>query len=437
MKKFILAAIICLAGMNVPAAETDAAGGAVRTLTLKESIETALDNSPQIKIAEQKLKDAKGQEISAFAGFIPSLSLTGSQLTVKEEQVLPLPFGPGGTTIDMVLMAKNTYSYGYSIQQNLFTAGKVINGYGISRANMRAAREEYRKTRNEVIFETTKGFYSLLLAQEMTSLLEESYKQMEEHVSQVKAYYDNGIISKLDLLRAQVQLLNLKPQVTRARNGVKLAEDYFNMTLGISVQTHFKLEGEFRFEEIRVNQEELIKTALENKPELKMLEERVSMARKAYALAIESNGPNLIGIYSSKRTNPYNLMEGWGDDWNIVLSLQWPLGLGGYGRAKSAKAQYEQAEYGLQLLKDGAVIEVKQLCMTLQQEKENIESQTENIAQAEEALKIAEERYKSGIISNLEYMDTQIAQTQAKTNYFQAIANYAIAKAQLLKATGK
>jgi outer membrane protein TolC len=429
MKKILFLSTLIISGYTFTTAF------AQETFTLNESIGYALEHSKTVLSAREKLKDAKGQEISAFAGFIPSLSISGSLMTIKEAQTLSFPMG--GSMIDMTFRAKDTYSYGFSVQQNLFTSGKLINGYGISRANMRATEAEYRKAKGDTIFETTKSFYNLLLAQKMAELMEDTYKQTEQRVEQVKAYYDNGIVSKLDLLRVQVQFLNLKTQLTRVKNGLTLAEEAFKMTIGISAETKIKLEGEFKFEEIPVNTDDAVESALKNKPDLKMLKEREIIVRKSLAIAIEGNGPNIVGIYSSQRTKPYNFLDAWGDDWNIILQLQWPIGLSGYGKIKSSKAQLEQIKLGLQQLKDATVLEIKQTCMTLQQEKENIGIQQENIGLAEEALKIAEERYKQGIISNLEYMDTQIALTQSKTNYFQAIADYAIAKAQLLKATGE
>jgi outer membrane protein len=399
--------------------------------TLDASIGYALKHSKAMLIQEQKLKDAKGQEISAFAGFIPSFAITGSRMTIETPESIPL----GG--MNLIFMAKDTYSYGLTVQQNIFTSGKLLNAYGISKANMRATRAEYTKTQGDTIFETTRSFYALLLAQKMAGLIEDTYNQTEQRLNQVQAYYDNGIVSKLDLLRMKVQLANLKTQLTKTRDGLELAKDAFKMTTGMPAETKVELKGEFKFEEIAVNTDEAIRNAIENKPDLKMLEERENILRKSLAMTIEGNGPNIVAIYSNQRTNPYLFQDIWGSNWNVVLQLQWPIGLAGYGRVKSSKAQYEQIKYGLEQMKEATILEAKQVCMTLSQEKENIAIQNENTALAEEAMKIADERYKSGIISSLEYMDAQISLTQAKTNYFQAIANYATAKAQLQKITGK
>ncbi|OGS23167.1 MAG: hypothetical protein A2252_02840 [Elusimicrobia bacterium RIFOXYA2_FULL_39_19] len=435
MNRKLLFSIIILPFLNIQARAEESV---VPVLTVEQAVATALNNSPAINIAQQKLKDAKGQEISAFSNFTPTLALTGSYLNLNEAV----------TSMGMVVSPKESYSYGFTVQQNLFMSGKLISAYGISLANMRALQEEYRKTINDVIFETKKAFYNLLLAQKMAELMQESYSQMQQHVQQVKVYYENGIVSKFDLLRAQVQLSNLKPQLKRVSNGVELAGEALNLTIGSPIGTNYILKGEIAFQELEdVNAEKMAKEALNNKPDLKMMAERTAMANKALTLAVEANGPNVVGIYTWKKAKPYSAfvppttltwLDDWDTpDWNAVLSVQWPLSFGNYGKLKSAKAQAQQAKMGYQVMKDAAVLEVKQVCLALEQEKQNIETQKENIGQAQEALSIAEERYKQGIISNLEYMDTQLALTQAKTNYFQAITNYEIAKAQLMKAIGK
>jgi len=80
---------------------------------------------------------------------------------------------------------------------------------------------------------------------------------------------------------------------------------------------------------------------------------------------------------------------------------------------------------------------VREIYLSLRQEEETIISQRENVGQAEEAMRIAEKRYISGLITNLEFMDTQLAMTEAKTAYLQALANYLIAKAKLINTMGR
>jgi len=70
MKKLLIILSVCAVSAGQVLAQT--------TLTLGQAVEIAMKNSPAIKTAEQKLKDAKGQEISAFSNFVPGITLNGS-----------------------------------------------------------------------------------------------------------------------------------------------------------------------------------------------------------------------------------------------------------------------------------------------------------------------------------------------------------------------
>jgi outer membrane protein TolC len=68
---------------------------------------------------------------------------------------------------------------------------------------------------------------------------------------------------------------------------------------------------------------------------------------------------------------------------------------------------------------------------------EIVQSQRKNIEAAEESLRIAEVRYEHGISTLLELMDTQLAVTQAKLNYLNALFNYEEAYARLRAIVGE
>jgi len=81
-------------------------------------------------------------------------------------------------------------------------------------------------------------------------------------------------------------------------------------------------------------------------------------------------------------------------------------------------------------------LEVKQAVLNLSQAKESLLSQEKNVEQAQETVRIAELNYSEGLATNLDVSTTQVALSQAKTNYAQALFDYALALAQLERAMG-
>ncbi|NIM02918.1 TolC family protein [bacterium] len=428
--KVILSIIIFLASVSsLPCLAEE-----TKELTLEKSIEIAFERNRQILAAKERLGIAKGELIVARAGFLPALSLGANYLRLGEGQKISV----GGGS-EVVVRGQDTYTATATIEQPIFTWGRIKNSYRQASSNQRISEEDYRKERNLLRFKVTESFYNLILAGELLNLSRESYAQMERHLQQVEKRYEDGLASKFDLLRARVELANLKPELIRSRNGLTLAENRFKSLLGFLSQREVRLRGELKYEPTEIELSQAIKEALKNRPEVISLKEQENIALAQARLASASNKPLLSAIYNYQFQRPYHWKEEWGKEWNAMVVLEFPIfsGFSTRGKVLQSLSQLREVKYDLEDKNEEIELEVRETYLSLRQEEETIISQRENVTQAEEAMSIAEKRYTSGLITNLEFMDTQLAVTQAKTAHLQALANYLIAKAKLIEAMGR
>ena len=406
----------------------------MKELTLEKSIEIAFEENKQILAAKERLGIAKGELIVARAGFLPTLSLGGNYLRLGEGQKISV----GGGS-EVVVRGQDTYSATATIEQPIFTWGRTKNSYRQASSNLRIQGEDYRKERNLLRFKVTESFYNLILAEELLKLSQESYAQMERHLRQVEDRYENGLASKFDLLRARVELANLKPQLIRSKNSLTLAENRFKSLLAFPSQTEVRLQGELKYEPMEIELSRAISEALKNRPEIISLKEQENIALAGVRLASASNKPLLSAIYNYQFQKPYHWKDEWGKEWDAMVVLQFPIfsGFSTKGKVLQSRSGLREVKYNVEDKNEEIELEVREIYLNLRQEEETIISQRENVGQAEEAMRIAEKRYASGMITNLEFMDAQLAVTQAKTDYLQALANYLIAEAKLTKAMGR
>ena len=251
----------------------------------------------------------------------------------------------------------------------------------------------------------------------------------------MEGFYQTGRISKFDLLRAKVEVANLKPNLIRAENNLRLAKEGLAILLSLPAHS-IRLSGEFKFEPIRINLEEALKKALSSRNDLKSLNLQRDIIEVYSRLAKLAHAPSLYLRGNYQYNKPSGGEDEWGEDWNINLVLSLSLFDGGKSQTiiKQRKSQLKEVELSLGQLKDRIMLEVKSAFWGMEVAEESISAQKENIGQAEEALSIAELRYKSGMITNLEVLDAQLALTQAKMGYLKSLYDYNIAKAKLKKA---
>jgi outer membrane protein len=426
-------------------------------LTIDESIATALTNNLSVKSAEEKVKVAEQKIYEARASMMPSISGSGSytymgklpQMQFDLSSLLSGALGAGTTqgappaSSSLSLGNKDTYSAGISAQQPLFTWGKIHNAYSLTKISYEAEKRGLESIKQQVIFDTTKAFYGVLLTEQLVKVTQMAVDQVQAHTKTAQDLVDAGMATNFDLLRAKVQLANIKSQLIKMQNLLKLSKDVFKNTIGMNLDTDVTLKGEFTYKPMEFEIDKLLDLAKNNRSEIKQLDLQEKVGDKAISLAKAGNKPNVALAYNYSYTSYADTLskvfkgENWNNTWSVTLALSVPIfdGLATRSKVKQAKGAVEQIKIGKEQLINGITLEVRSAYLSFGEAKDLLNVQQETVQQAEESLRIANLRYKNGLITNVELTDTELALTQAQTNYSNALNDYIIALAKLEKAT--
>ena len=409
------------------------AAGAGGNSNLDQCLEMAYQNNKALLQLEEKINAAQYKIEEARSGFFPQLSFNGSYTRLGRVPGFDVP----GMTIDFG--TANNYNLVLSLQQPVFTWGKIKNSYDIAKYGLSLTREEYRNTKHEIKLGVTSLFYNVLLAEKLVKVREESIARIEDHLSTVQERYDKGYASEFELLRVKVQLANAKPGLVQAKNLRHLTLDNLKNLLGISLSDSLDLDGSLESEPVVVDQTQAEDHAFEDRSELKLTAEQRRIGSKALAVAKAGNKPSLFGTANYEYKRPYYSADVWKTDWNFTIALSFPLfdGFLTRSRVKQARSDLKQLDITEKQLRDLIRLEISQAVSDLNLARENILSQKESVGQAKEALRIARVQYEKGLLTNLELMDTEFALTVAETNYLQAQSDYLIARAKYERAIGK
>jgi len=407
-------------------------------LNLEKSLETAYQNNRALLSQKEKIRSSRYKISEAKSSFYPQLSFQGSYtyLGVTPSFIVSIP---GVFDRKVTIGFHDNFDFKLSLEQSIFTWGRLKNSYSVSKLNLRLEKENYKKDKQRITFEVKSSFYSVLLAKELIRVREEALKNIGEHLRTVELRYKAGQASEFDLLRAKVQLANAKPPLLQAKQTYDLALSSFKNILGFSQESEIELEGELFFKPIEVELEDANQKALSQRPELKSLEIQKKIGHKGLSVAKAGNKPSLMGMANYEYKNPFYSEKIWDTDWNVTLSLNLPLfdGFATRSKVNQAKSDLKQLDLGEKDLKEGIKLEVKEAVTSLDLAKETILSQEENVKQAKESLRIAKVQYAQGVITSLEEMDAELALTFAQINYLQALADYLTAQAKYKKAIGE
>jgi outer membrane protein len=206
------------------------------TLTLEDAIELALRQNPNYLATQEREGQARGLLREAVSRFLPSLNFQGMNTLDEKLFVLEFPsFIPGEPPQRFSIDFTRDFQASLAFSFPLYAGGRLVAGYKQAGYNLKSTKEGIRLSEQETVFNVKKAFYGYILAREFFAVSEEALKLAEEFHKNVKSLYGVGMSSKFDLLRSEVQVANLRPQLIRARNGRDVAELGLKMALGIDL----------------------------------------------------------------------------------------------------------------------------------------------------------------------------------------------------------
>ncbi|MEG6586391.1 TolC family protein [Dendrosporobacter sp. 1207_IL3150] len=395
---------------------------APQELSLDDSIAAALKNNSAIKMALTDQERAEWGISEAKAGTLPSISANA-----------------GGSRGSSGAGSSDGTNYNSSLKLNwtLYSGGRTEGLINQAKLNADSSELNVAKTKQQIKLDTTTGYYSVLQARNMVSVNQDTVNNLTEHLKKVQAQFDVGVIAKSDVLRSEVELANAQQNLIKAQNSYDIAMSTLNNIIGAPLDTENILKDELVYAKNNLTIEDAVNHAFANRPELQQSKISIDSANQGIKVADSGRKPNVsFGATESWSGNDF---PGDNNNWSMNVMANWNLFDSGQTNAKvkQAKASLEKAEEQAVQTKNSVELEVRQSYLSMKEAEKRIETTHITVDKAVEDLKIAQTKYYAGVGTNLDVIDAQLALTQAKTNYTQALYDYNVNKAKLLKAIGQ
>lgn len=417
-----------------------------RTLTLEQSLQIGLQNSRQLhaSLMKTKLAEAQAKEVGASRFASLNFGATYTRLSsVPPFEISFPPLIPKPITISPTVL--DNYNLKLSLQQPLFTGFKLQSSYDAAKLNAAASNMDYSQAEQDLFLNIKNAYWSLFKVLQMQNVIEDEIHTVKAHLEDVQNFYKQGLATKNDVLKIQVQLSQAELQKIDANNNVKLAMLSLNNVLGLPLDTKITLADSVSMNDLTTENksvDELVNEAMKNRPELKAMNLRIDASSMQITAAKGDWFPQLFvaGEYDYSKPNQRLVptQDKFYGTWNVSVGVTYDLWNWGatVDRTEQAEANYEQAKDNSKLLKDAVTLDVNQSYLNLEKSHQKVTVSKENVKQAEENYRITDERFKQGLTLNSELLDAEVALTQAKTDYVQSLVDYELSVAKMDRALG-
>jgi outer membrane protein len=458
----------------LPSGALDAQTPQQSSYTLREAVGLALRNNRDLRDAQLGLMTADEQVREAWGSLFPTVDVSvGYQrnLSIQETFVPAIIFDPNAAPDELIPVrfgTDNNWSAWLYVTQPIFDAGAII-GVGTSDQFRELQREAVRGRAQQVATQVRRTYYEALLARENVRLIQESINRTEETLRETRGLYNAGLASSYDVLRLDVRLANLRPNLRQAMNAAAAAERGLSVEMGldevepvlVAGQLHdmnlvsFEANGEENQELLRLvgfrnalgtDVEALFELARRMRSDLRQAQLNVELedARVRYEvsqrfprlnaffnwgiLAQESGSPTFFGGDPSRRTTAAVL--------GVALEVPIFQGFQRSARLQQRKLAREQARVQMDQLEREAMNEIRTALDGLEEARERAEAQRRAVDQAGRGYEIVTAQYLAGVSSQLEVTEGEVLLRESEFNYAEAVYDYLIAQAGLDVAVG-
>ena len=398
-------------------------------LSLKDCVNIAIENNPDIRAAIYNEKAYKSKIGQAWANYFPTISVgldvsrSGNTYSGKS------PYGS--------LSMFTTMGYIPSVSANmlLFDFGKTKASAEKAKNLYNASQEDTKETINTIIYDIKSAYFNILFAQAQVKVYKETVADYQLQLEQAWGFYKLGKKAKLDVVTADYNLGNAKLNLVKAKNVLEVAQAQLSTIMGLPEYTNYELSDDLLLNSYDITQENAIKMAMDVRPELISAEKTAKAAKMNLRAARREFTPDIdiYGGYGYGIGNEYKLRSGQVgaslsySNFNILKTSK---------QISQAKAEYEQSLAELESTKNSVYYNVKKAYLDLKSEKESIIIAKLALDQAKEQYRQVTGRYKAGVGDAIELKDGENTYLNARLDFYNTILNYNLSFANLEKEIG-
>ncbi len=428
----VFAAISCLA----PGAHAQD----VRRLRLSECVDIALKRNVEVQSANEGIAVEESRRSGARGQIGPRLRVDASAREWTEPYNIPFSLDPTKPPAAFPVHDQFEWNATVTLTQPLTGLFAIVDAYKVRGLGVDIATIEREVARRDTAYRVVESYYRLLQAERLAEVAAASVEQLTTQLKQSTSFHDNGVVSKDDVLRAQLAVANAQQRSIQVRARVSLEQARLGVLLGLPPDAAVDaqpLGADRPAARDAVTLVQAEKNADVQRIELTEIDKRIEIANREVKLAYLKLAPQVsaVGAYIHNEGSLFSQVNsayvGAVATWDV-----WDWGTTSSGISE-AKARTRQAALARTRLSDQIRLEVRKAYLDLTSATEAMTVAQASVASAEENFRLVKKRYDASAATSFDVVDAEGLLTQARGQMQTAVYDQVIARAALRRAMGE
>ncbi len=415
-------------------------------IDLEDAMAIAREHNPTLEVARLDIESAEVGVQEVRSSYLPSLNVSGSYNRNIKRPVIFLPddspFGDGGV---IEVGSENSFMGVLASEMPLVNLG-LNRSLRVARMEKALAGEQFRGSKLELDYNVQVAFFDVLLAKESMRVMQKSFANATDNLQRTRRMYEQGTVAEYDLIRAEVQAENLRPNVMQAENAYEMAVNYLKALIGLDETRPIAVQGSMsdmtinRLSDFDIGDAD---RSLQQNTDLAQMNLQLDLVGQQREMAQAGAYPmlDLAGNYQYQtEANHFRFSDyQWVETFSAGLRLTIPLFNGFAVRHQTRQLEIlgDQIRLQKEFLEDNLNIQLDNILKTMMVAIEQTSNARSNVRMAERGFEIAKTRYETGQGTLMELNDSEVSLTQARFNLLQAKYDILQAKAEYDKFIGE
>jgi outer membrane protein TolC len=418
---------------------------ATSVITLKQSIDFALRNQPQLKQANIDEQINERDIKISLSAWLPQIGTTGQyQHYFQRPAQIAAGGGTGGTgggTQPNLAIAHNVSTLGVQASQVLYN-NDVLQASRASKYSRQYYKQNNESSKIDVVTDVSKAFYDVLLSQRQLDIIKEDIVRLRRSLKDAYSRYQAGVVDKTDYKQATIALNNSLASQKQTQEAIKSKTAFLKQIMGFNPDKALVLS----YDSARLQGEAVIDTNqilnYTNRIEYRLLQTQknllnlnVSYYKWSYLPSLSAIGGYSLAYFNDSFSKMYN--DAYPTSF-AGLSLSIPIFTGGKRLQNLAKArlQVQRTDLDLENSRNAINTEYAQALANYKSNYNNWVILNDNVALAKDVYKVVDLQYREGIKTYLDVIVSQADLRTAELNYYNALFQLLSSKIDLQRALG-
>lgn len=338
---------------------------------------------------------------------------------------------------------RNVFMASVMLKQPIFMGGGIIAANKMAKINEELTRNSTEAARQSTLYDIDQAYWTVVSLKHKQKLSHSYLDLVRKLDDDVAKMIREGVATRADGLRVNVKVNEAEMTVTQVDNGLSLAKMYLCQLCGLPLDSNITLEDENKENIITedVSGDADIQTAINNRPELKMLENAIGISEQSTKITRAAYLPQvaLTAGYTATNPNIYNGFENkFAGVWNVGVMVRIPVWnwFEGSYKVKSGKIATSIARLELDEAKEKVELQVSQSRFKINEASRRLTMANKSVSSAEENLRSANLGFKEGVMQTTDVMEAQTAWLQAQSQRIDAEIDVKLSQINLKKALG-